>query len=1182
MSFQLYVHTKTHNRGRSLQSYFIKTKAIPSISSLLKLSTCFLDDFGFRQDTLIIYSTRYLLLIRQLAEMSSEAKCTQMTSMPTTDHASLPSGRLQLNPQATVFSPALNLKPKVAAFPLALRIPPSALNPLAPTFSPAHTNTKRSHPDLHAAAAAVSSSLGLLYPSSPLNPLAPTFLTANAPISVSAATTEATEQWKPVSATSEETSNFEVDPCTREELDFSADGECVKASGLLSADHTPDLSSCSTFSTTGDVELISQKLQIQQDPEIHHFNWLGTGMMAKTSTPAAISLAIAMMPAPARYVDEENLRDQTILRQAMSTIDPVVYHGDINELKNLKGERLREAAVGSTTIFYTPFGWWRNDVYGENEERPVTDEFDMTRYTEGNTIVNGWLETATPTRQSLFDNATESYYSALDARKKRVKDRMLCGVGITPLRFVMTTDGLEFNTAAKQHFSADASGLITAAVLCSNGTKTSSSAMPVPNDDLFKNANWADDLDDEDEAMTGTQASPASQPRESMAAMLPSKQTAMHGEEKPAPIQISQTAENHAETRQALKLTPHFRPVIPGTGGFRFEPVFPFQQQLQLHTAPAQEFSIPASIPNSLFVSEAEEEEGYGSGSETTSLSTSPYEESYASSTSSLSLDAEEPATSAAGYMDAMQERRQKDVDEEDNFFSEPAAIVVESMESVTMSKFSLPIRNRPAELVSPRVITLPIHSRVANSSATKTLELLIHPNHIVKPVHDKTTAESEEESATIASALEPDQKQNEQDAQADSVDALPRNGPDEQEEQLIAEEESDGDLRRTPRKQALAAPTPPASPTGSPSDLWQNSSAIVSPLTYKKGRSSQQMRSVASEYKIPITPKFSLVLDSMASMVRFHPQKLEEIEEKDEEEADNESVSNISAKFDETTDDEEEVIAKFKMAISKGHVVLTRSPFIKNLSSFDNTSKPATPERSPVPSPYKRPASNTPNAMLGKKVQFSLPRNDEGSRSAEELVGITGIGAVFEDNEEEAEDGSSILCGAEPSDDYDVICLQSGIASRSFTVLPELTTSTTISDDIFTVPSASISVLSTVEISPEGSLSPGAIAPATPHPILVAEPWPAQEQPAVQTRKSSWASIKDSMRTSSGGCFTPAADLQFAHTQHRTSSWTMVQNKLQKPKPVVARQAEKKQRGFRQAWKKVKSVFVNSVKALS
>ena len=67
----------------------------------------------------------------------------------------------------------------------------------------------------------------------------------------------------------------------------------------------------------------------------------------------------------------------------------------------------------------------------------------------------------------------------------------------------------------------------------------------------------------------------------------------------------------------------------------------------------------------------------------------------------------------------------------------------------------------------------------------------------------------------------------------------------------------------------------------------------------------------------------------------------------------------------------------------------------------------------SPMRSPYKCPASNALNGMLGERVQFSLPRITEDGTFKEGLAGTTGVGAIFEGDEEKDADKSSLLSGA-------------------------------------------------------------------------------------------------------------------------------------------------------------------------
>jgi hypothetical protein len=526
----------------------------------------------------------------------------------------------------------------------------------------------------------------------------------------------------------------------------------------------------------------------------------------------------------------------------------------------------------------------------------------------------------------------------------------------------------------------------------------------------------------------------------------------------------------------------------------------------------------------------------------------------------------------------------------------------------------------KPVHQIEPTQLTLPIRTKPAESSPKETLYLSTPGTPIANSIPDYTTfdyiRQGQDLMASIRMSLlpkaakisraratlegeekEPDQVDGEVDEVEEEVSHVGVVDQVEQQGTRQDEEESDGILPSTPPQQILGSPTTLGSPTCSPSDSWDKLPAVVSPLSCKKGRCPGKARFVASDNTKVVMPKFSLVPASMAAIIRTHAEKLEEIEEGNEGETENEAASNIGGHFAKMTE-EEEVNAKVDLGISRGHVVLKRSLFVGNLVALledDSGSEPAAPEQSPVPSPYKRPASNTPNSMPGKRVQFSLLGDTEDSSSTEELVGTRGIGAIFEEDEEEVQDDSSILSGAVLKNS-DVFYFQPSLASSSFAVLPDAGTdsgSGSISDDVFTAPSAGTTAPTTAEGSEEGSPSPSIIAKPAQRPILVAEPWPetpvrtwpemiVREQPAVQKRKSSWATIKRSLSKKPSGGNALAADLQFTGIQRRAPSWTKVENKLQKPAPRVTANPNRKKGGFRKALKTVKNALVKGIKALA
>jgi hypothetical protein len=134
----------------------------------------------------------------------------------------------------------------------------------------------------------------------------------------------------------------------------------------------------------------------------------------------------------------------------------------------------------------------------QDDEHPLAAELDITRSIKGTTIINGWLQNGAPTRQDFWDEVEEACRSVLAKRRKAQNERRLFGTRNTPLRFVMITDASEDSGAIKQQLLTDASGLTTSTTLSSANTLVLSSGSKFQ-DDLFKNKNWADDLDDDDQ-----------------------------------------------------------------------------------------------------------------------------------------------------------------------------------------------------------------------------------------------------------------------------------------------------------------------------------------------------------------------------------------------------------------------------------------------------------------------------------------------------------------------------------------------------------------------------------------------------------------------------------------------------------------------------------------------------------
>ena len=919
--------------------------------------------------------------------------------------------------------------------------------------------------------------------------------------------------------------------------------------------------------------------------------------MCRTSTPAAVSLTVILTPASARYYDNENLRSHTVLHEAMLMIDPVVYYGDIDILKDLKGERLREAAIGSTAVLYTPFGCWKDDSYGEDDEYPLKDGLAMTRYLEGTTIVNGWLENGAPTRQEYWRDAEEAYYSSVALHKKAREDRKLLGTGNTPLRSVMTADGEELRIVAKQNLFTDASGLVRTAALSSHSTATPSPTQSVIDDDLFKNANWADDVDDEDVVGTVTTTHTSLSARSDdfdglfknanwaddidddedevvpVARSPPANlsSTSLTSNELLAPLNLSQDADN-ASTKEisTSKTAPNFLPVVSDTGRFCLVPVVPIPQRSALQTQPEENVlaltatlifsSVQALEPCSNEVADAEEEEMYGSGSGTTSSGSLSVEQNIASSTTDSSLHADQNGI-LQGYA-------KKETWVEDDFAYPTATAGLELGESAMSLTLSLPFRTEPVRSSMGERLTMPVTSKeIAESPRDMTTaDYLAEGEALMARIRRRFSPESAEASRVLAPFAEEDEPESEGEWEGDA-DVYSTVETEHEQDELVAEEEdstkdegpvAEGELivgigsavedvpitasEHAPPKQVLAIPRTPDSATWSPSDFRDRLPTVVSSLKGKKNRSPCKALSVEQDHRKVMMPKFSLVPPSMESMIRHHAEKLDEIEERKEEDADSEAVSEVGDHFTQTTG-EEDGNAKLDLAALQGHVALKRSPFIGNLADLvedDSSSEPVTPERSPVPSPYKRPASNTPKTMLGKRVKFSFSDGDDEASGSDEFFCTRGVGAIFEDDEEDDEDDGGILSGVVVCGDDHNVQLRLSLTSCSVRNLPEVTISSgsgSGSKNISTAQSKESTAPTTVEGSEEGSPSPSIIARPAKRPVLMTEPSSESivrkepetlvcEQPTLQKHKSNWSSIKATLSKKAADDYTGPANV--------------------------------------------------------
>ncbi len=561
-------------------------------------------------------------------------------------------------------------------------------------------------------------------------------------------------------------------------LDPTNDTESSAVEELGSNNH--DTSACSTVSTAEDDEYDeykSQEKQMYRDLNIHHFNFFGQGVMHKTSTPSAVSLAVVLSPAKAQMVDSENLRDSTILREAFLAIDPVVYHGDLNNLKNLKGEELREKVIGATAPYYSGFGRWRNDNNYENDELPLLDELDETRYLDGTTVVNGYFDNGAPTRWEVFADANAAYKLYIAKQERIKKDKNMFGVGGSGLlTMVILNDGdcIVSTSEAKcaivtgascilpKHKVPGLAGDATATTLDASSEKThiaapelTKSPFDINFDVHFGTGDWADDEEIGDAYLAQADTTrPAITSAKVVASVPVDKDTADLSAKVSATSTIPSTdngtvtgltkatllKRETGKSAESVRSAPRFKPCISGTGKTRFVLVEPILINAMFRMASEKATVVPAlriadSAPALELCSDVElveeGEELYDSLAEVSD--TTAGGSSFNSSRSSSSSNLGNPTSDAADKLGALEGRSQGEIDEKDDFLYGPVLEVAEPDEPLEFTMLTRPYRPKPAMVSAPE---LPEPGKV---SVVKTFDLAHRSKPVMASVPDTT-----------------------------------------------------------------------------------------------------------------------------------------------------------------------------------------------------------------------------------------------------------------------------------------------------------------------------------------------------------------------------------------------------------------------------------------------------------
>ncbi|KAE8348545.1 hypothetical protein BDV28DRAFT_152730 [Aspergillus coremiiformis] len=132
-------------------------------------------------------------------------------------------------------------------------------------------------------------------------------------------------------------------------------------------------------------------MELDEERQIHHFNWFGCPVYEPSGTPPAISLFFQLSE-PKVPTPEDELRFQSIFTRAKTFIDPVIVESE-NSPEDLYQQRfeLVKSPTSRTSKFYSLHGRWTEDPL-EQDECKVPDEGNVELYQKESVICgNGFV-----------------------------------------------------------------------------------------------------------------------------------------------------------------------------------------------------------------------------------------------------------------------------------------------------------------------------------------------------------------------------------------------------------------------------------------------------------------------------------------------------------------------------------------------------------------------------------------------------------------------------------------------------------------------------------------------------------------------------------------------------------------------------------------------------------------------
>ncbi|KAJ5646235.1 hypothetical protein N7490_002607 [Penicillium lividum] len=186
------------------------------------------------------------------------------------------------------------------------------------------------------------------------------------------------------------------DPFADDAIEFVLDnGFALTCDDTESSLFSPDYYTEAWQSMEQDVirEFAWRKQSTFQYHSIHHFNWLGEGVLERSSTLPEESLAV-MLSYPKVPQATDNYRVQAILRRAYTFLDPVLLSlDDVDDsILLLRGSALQHAAKDHVFKYYTAHGQWMFDDT-EPIQNTTLDIGEVSTYVEPNVVIgNGFVK----------------------------------------------------------------------------------------------------------------------------------------------------------------------------------------------------------------------------------------------------------------------------------------------------------------------------------------------------------------------------------------------------------------------------------------------------------------------------------------------------------------------------------------------------------------------------------------------------------------------------------------------------------------------------------------------------------------------------------------------------------------------------------------------------------------------